>query len=388
MTALPPVAQRMDRIRPFHVMALLARARALEAAGRDIVHMEIGEPDFSTPAPIVEAAVRAMRAGKTHYTPALGLPALREAIAAHYDQQFGVSVDPARIIVTPGASGALQLVTGVLVEPGRKMLLTDPGYPCNRHFVEMMGGEPVSMPVDALSHFHPTAYQVEKYWDESTCGVLIASPSNPTGTCIDQSVLREIMRLAAARHGVVIVDEIYQNLVYGQPAQTSLSIDDGHFVINSFSKFFGMTGWRLGWIVAPEQYIDALDRLAQNIYLAAPTTAQYAALAAFDAETLEILEARRDVFAQRRDFLLPALEAVGFDVPVRPEGAFYIYAASNRFASDSFELTTRLLEEAGVAVTPGLDFGDFRSDAFVRFAYTTDIDRLAEGVARLERYLQ
>lgn len=381
------IARRMGDIEPFHVMDLLARARRLEAAGRSIVHLEIGEPDFATPEPIMEAGRRALADGHTHYTPAVGLPALREAIARFYQDRYGVEVSPERIIITPGASGALLLVMAVLLDPGDQVLMADPGYPCNRHFVRTFEGEPVSVPVGPETAYQLNAGHLEAHWGERTVAALVASPANPTGTLVPRAELERMADLVARRDGRLIVDEIYHGLVYGEPAATALSISDDVFVINSFSKYFGMTGWRLGWIVAPEDYVRPIDKLAQNLFLAAPTPAQHAALAAFRPETLEILEARREAFRERRDFLLPALRALGFGIPLTPEGAFYIYADSSAFDTDSQRLAERLLDQAGVAITPGLDFGHHRPEAHVRFAYTREVAVLEEAVARLRRAL-
>lgn len=385
---LPPLAARITDIQPFHVMALLARARALEAAGRSIVHMEIGEPDFTTAAPIIVAGQAALAQGQTHYTPAAGLMELRVAIASHYQLQYGVQVDPARIIVTPGASGALQLVLTALVDPGRQVLMTDPGYPCNRNFVRVVEGQTVLVPTDAASGYQLTPELARANWTDATAAMLVASPANPSGTLLTTAQLRELHGLAQERGGALIVDEIYHGLTYGCDADTALAISDDIFVINSFSKYFGMTGWRLGWLVAPHTHIDALDRLAQNLFLAAPTLAQHAALAAFTPEAREIFEARRLVFAERRDYLLPALRELGFDIAIEPQGAFYLYAGCERFTQDSFRWCHTLLEEAGVAITPGIDFGHYRANTHVRFAYTTSLEQLQEGVARLGAYLR
>ncbi len=381
------MAARMGEIAPFHVMALLARARALEAAGRDIVHMEIGEPDFPTPAPIIEAGMAALRAQQTHYTPATGLMALREAIAGHYQRRHGLEVSPSRILVTPGASGALQLVLGVLVDPGDGVLMADPGYPCNRHFVRLFEGRPLGVAVGAESGYQLTPALLERHWGEGVIGALVATPSNPTGTLVPHQDLRAMAALARARDGVLIVDEIYHGLVYDEAPQSALGLGDRVFVINSFSKYFGMTGWRLGWVVAPEAYVGELDKLAQNIFLAAPTPSQYAALAAFGQDSAQILEQRRETFRRRRDFLLPALRGLGFEIPVTPQGAFYLYANCERHSRDSTEFAARLLEEAGVAVTPGCDFGRHRAGSHLRFAYTTSMQRLQRGVERLAAFV-
>ncbi|MGI9302243.1 MAG: pyridoxal phosphate-dependent aminotransferase [Gammaproteobacteria bacterium] len=377
------LAQRMDAIEPFHVMELLARARALEAQGHDVVHMEIGEPDFATAAPIVEAGRLALRDGRTKYTTAAGLPELREAIARYYADHYRVDVPVERILITPGASGALQLALGVVVNPGDEILMADPGYPCNRHMIRMFGGEAALVPVGANTAYQLTPDLAREQWSERTIGIMAASPSNPTGTVIPESGLRGLAELCRERGGVFIVDEIYHGLTYREPLTSATAIGEDIFVINSFSKYFGMTGWRLGWLIAPEPYVRALDKLAQNIFLAASTPAQYAALAAFEPGTLEILEDRRAVFGERRDFLLPALREIGFDVPVEPDGAFYIYAGSARFDDDSLAFATRVLDQAHVALTPGIDFGDHRAAQHVRLAYTNSLDKLRRGVDRI-----
>jgi len=381
-------ARRMQYIQPFHVMALLAHARELEAAGRSIIHMEIGEPDFVTSQPVIDAGIRALESGYTHYTPAVGLAVLRERIAGFYARRYAVSVEPERIVVTPGASAALQLVMAVLVNPGDKVLLAHPGYPCNRNFVHLVNGEPVSIPVTADSGYQPTPEQVEAYWSRDTVALLVASPSNPTGTLLDGNTLRAFHTITAMRGGALVVDEIYHGLVYGESAVTALGVSDKIFVVNSFSKYFGMTGWRLGWLVAPRDVVAEIDKLAQNLFLSAPTMAQHAALRAFDPDNLEILEARREAFRERRDFLLPALQELGFRIPVTPAGAFYLYADCSRFTADSYAFSQRLLEEAGVAITPGIDFGTYRQERHVRFAYTTSLENLQEGVRRLREFLR
>ena len=381
-------AKRMDDIQPFHVMELLTRARQLEAEGRDIIHMEVGEPDFTTPEPIIQAGIEALQAGKTHYTPAAGIPELRLALSGFYQQRYGVKIDPARILITPGASGALLLATGVLLDIGDELIMADPGYPCNRNFTRFVEARARMVPVDADSGYQLTAEHVKQAWNAQTAGVLLASPANPTGTLVGAEQLKAIHQQVAAKGGSLIVDEIYHGLVYDSEAQTALAISDDIFVINSFSKYFNMTGWRLGWMVVPQAYIPLADKLAQNLFLAAPTLAQHAALACFEPETLAILEARRLEFQKRRDFLLPALRELGFDIPLTPEGAFYIYANCESVTDDSFSFSQELLEEAGVAVTPGLDFGHHRAAQHLRFAYTTSVERLAEGVERIRKFLE
>lgn len=382
-----PAARRNQDIAPFHVMELLARAQALEAQGRDIVHMEVGEPDFPTPAPIVRAAQAAIAAGKTFYTPALGLPELRQAIADFYLSRYGVQVPARRIVVTAGASGALTLALACLTEPGSRWLLADPGYPCNRHFVRVFEGEPVAVPVGPDDNFQLTPALLARHWDEQTAGALVASPANPTGTLLSASELEALAAAVRERDGHLLVDEIYHGLSYGQDCPSALATGEDLWVINSFSKYFQMTGWRLGWLVVPEPYLRDVEKLAQNLFIAPSTPAQHAALAAFAPETLAILEERRAILGARRDYLAPALERLGFRLAARPEGAFYLWCDSSALAADSFQLATRLLEEAGVAATPGLDFGQHQPERHMRFAYTTDQTRLEEAVARLGRYL-
>jgi len=379
-----PLARRTKNIEPFHVMDILARARAMEAQGRSIIHMEIGEPDFPTAEGIVQAGIAALQAGHTHYTPALGLPELRAAIAAGYPAH--ARPDPGRIVVTPGASGALQLIFAALINPGDQVLMADPGYPCNRHFVRLFEGEAVSIPVEA-----PTAYQlnadlIRRHWTKRTVAVLLASPSNPTGTLISGDEMAEIVRTVAELGGVLIVDEIYHGLVYGEEAVTALSYSPEVFVVNSFSKYYGMTGWRLGWLVAPTAYIPSIDKLAQNIFLASSTVAQYAALAAFSPVVQRELTQRRNIFRERRDYLLPALRELGFIIPVVPTGAFYVYADCSKFTDASQALALDLLERAGVAITPGLDFGSHQASRHVRFSYANTLENLREAVSRLRDY--
>ena len=388
MTDKPiPLARRMEGIEPFHVMELLVRAKALEAQGRSIIHMEIGEPDFPTPRPVCEAGIRALEQGSIFYTPAMGLPALREKISTFYRDRYGVDVSPSRIVVTPGSSGALLLAVAVLVDPGAAVLMSDPGYPCNRHFVRLMEGEAVGVPVGADSNYQLTAELIEQHWTDHTVAALVATPSNPTGTLILPEQLEAMAAFAAQRRGTLMVDEIYHGLVYEGEAKTALSLPHDVFVINSFSKYFNMTGWRLGWLVVPERYVREVDKVAQNVYISAPAPSQYAALAAFAPETMAILEERRRAFKARRDFLVPALRKLGFDIPHTPEGAFYIYAGCSGLTGDSYAFAYELLEQAGVAITPGIDFGSHAPERHVRFAYTNSIERLQEGVARIARFL-
>jgi aspartate/methionine/tyrosine aminotransferase len=382
------LARRMAEIEPFHVMALLARARELEAQGRSIIHMEIGEPDFPTPEPVLRAGIRALEKGALFYTPTPGLPELRRAIADYYRSRYQVEVPASRVIVTTGSSAALLLACAVLVNPGDEVLVADPGYPANRHIVRVVEGAPRAVAVDAASAYQLSPNHLERHWGPRTVAALVASPSNPTGTLISTERLAQMAEIARAKGGTLIVDEIYHGLVYEGDYTTALALADDVLVINSFSKYFNMTGWRLGWMVAPELYAQELDKLAQNLYLAAPTPAQHAALAAFEPETLAILETRRQELKARRDYLVPELRRLGFDIPVTPQGAFYIYAGCGRLTQDSYAFTRDLLEKAGVAITPGVDFGANAPERHVRFAYTNPIELLQEGVARIADFLE
>lgn len=383
-----PYSARSRAIEPFHVMALLARANELQAAGHDVIHLEIGEPDFTTAAPIVAAGQAALASGHTRYTAARGLPALREAISGFYEQRYGLAIDPRRILITPGGSGALLLATSLLVDPGKHWLLADPGYPCNRHFLRLVEGAAQLVPVGPEVRYQLNADLVARHWDKDSVGALVASPANPTGTLLSREELASLSAEIKARNGHLVVDEIYHGLTYGCDATSVLEVDDDAFVLNSFSKYFGMTGWRLGWLVAPIDAVADLEKLAQNLYISAPSMAQHAALACFEPDTLSILEQRRAEFGRRRDYLLPALRALGFGIAVEPEGAFYLYADISAFGGDAFEFCRFFLETQHVAFTPGLDFGRHQATHHVRFAYTQSLPRLEQAVARIARGLQ
>lgn len=381
-------AARLDDIEPFRVMALLARAKQLEAEGRDVIHMEIGEPDFSTAAPIIAAGQQALAEGKTRYTQALGIPELRQSIADWYQHRHGVSISAQRIVVTPGGSGALLLLSALLVNPGEHLLLADPGYPCNRHFLRLVEGRGVLVPTGPDTRYQLSAELVQSHWSAQTRGALVASPANPTGEILRRDELQQLADACRRQRGVLIVDEIYHGLTYGCDATSVLEVADDAYVINSFSKYFGMTGWRIGWLVAPEAAVPALEKLAQNLYISVPTISQYAALAAFSPAAVAIHEQRRQSFAERRDYLISALRELGFIIPHIPDGAFYLYADVSQLCADSRIFCRDLLEQQAVAVTPGEDFGHYRAEQHVRFAYTTDLNRLAEAVARIRRFLQ
>jgi aspartate/methionine/tyrosine aminotransferase len=379
-------------------MAILQQAQTLAAQGIDVIHLEIGEPDFTTPAPIVEAGIEALKQGKTHYTPALGLPELRQKIADFYRTRYGVDVSASRIAITPGASGALLLLMAARLEAGDELLMADPGYPCNRHFARVFEAQGRLIATTADSGFQLTPEHIEKNWTEGASkAVLMASPANPTGAMISHEVLEKIAQVTADQGGELWVDEIYHGLTYhdasdsrfaGQRPQTALALGEHVVVINSFSKYFGMTGWRLGWMVVPEHYIPVIERLAQNLFLAPTTPSQYGALAAFDNDSLAIMEARRLELQQRRDYLLAELPKLGFRIPVVPDGAFYIYADASALTQDTQVFCQQLLQETGVAITPGFDFGDQNANVYIRIAYTTNIERLEQAIARIKAWLQ
>jgi aspartate/methionine/tyrosine aminotransferase len=377
----------MSEIKAFEVVEIFTRVGELERAGHHVVTLCVGEPDFPTPQPILDAAKRAIERGRFPYTPTLGIAPLREAIAKFYQTRYGVSVAPERIIVTPGGSGALLLSMGVLVNPGERVLMTDPGYPCNLQFVRAVNGVPVGIPVGSDTHYQLTPELIEQHWNGDTVAALIGSPANPTGNIVLPDTLREVVHKVAALGGRLIVDEIYQGLTYGVEVGTVLSMSEDVFVINSFSKYFQMTGWRLGWLVAPRGYVREVEKLAQNLFISNSAIAQYAALAAFTPETIAIAEARRSEFQARRDYLMSALPALGFDIPVVPEGAFYVYADCAKLTDDSHRFCWDVLERALVAIAPGTDFGSYQGKSHLRFSYCTSLEDLREGMARLKRYL-
>jgi aspartate/methionine/tyrosine aminotransferase len=381
-------ARRTAEIQPFVVMDVLARAHQLEAAGRRVIHMEIGEPDFTAAPPVVAAAARALRDGRSAYTATLGLPALREAIAGHYVSRFSKNINPDRIAVTAGASGGLLRTRALYVNPGDEILVPDPGYPGYRHMVRAFEGRARPLKVSPASNFQPTLEMVRAAWGRRTRGLLLGSPSNPTGTAIAATELEKIARFVAARRGVLVVDEIYQGLIYGEepggpPPVTALGLPGEVAVVNSFSKYFCMTGWRLGWVVLPQKRLRDFEKLAQHLFICAPSVAQHAALACFAPESLRLFERRRLEFQRRRDFLLPALARAGLTVPSRPTGAFYAYA---RCPGDGKRFALDLLESEGVAATPGVDFGSNGTRRCVRFAYTRSMADLEEAAERLKRY--
>jgi len=391
------IAQRAQRIEPFYVMevakAAAERAALVTHTDMPMIFLNIGEPDFTAPPLVQEAAARAVHDGITQYTPALGIPELRERISAWYSTRFGVNVPARRIVVTAGASAALQLACLALIEAGDEVLMPDPSYPCNRHFVSAAEGRAVLVPTTAAERFQLSAEQVRSHWNAHTRGVLLASPSNPTGTSIHPDELRAIHHEVSQRGGTTLIDEIYLGLSYdAQFGQSALGIDDQIISINSFSKYFNMTGWRLGWLVVPDALVPVMERLAQNLFICASTVAQHAALACFEDPSIAEYERRRAEFKARRDYFVPALNALGLHVPVMPDGAFYAWAdctaaADKLGVTGSWDFAFEVMNQANLAITPGRDFGHADTSRFVRFSTARSLPELQAAIARLQTLL-
>ncbi len=391
------IAERAERIEPFYVMevakAAQAMAREVAHTDRPMIFLNIGEPDFTAPPLVQAAAQRVITQGATQYTAALGLPELRARISAWYGARFGLDIPASRIVVTAGASAALHLACLALIQRGDEILTPDPSYPCNRHFVSAADGTAVLVPTTAAERFQLTADKVAAHWGEHTRGVMLASPSNPTGTSIHPDELRRIHAVVQARGGITLVDEIYLGLSHDAAfGHSALAISDQIISVNSFSKYFHMTGWRLGWLVVPEPLVPVLERLAQNLFICPSTVAQQAALACFEPESLAVYEARRAEFKARRDFVIPALNAMGLTVPVAPDGAFYAWAdcsaACQRLGlKDSWDFAYAAMREAHVALTPGRDFGVAETAHFVRFSTANAMQELQTAMARLRTWL-
>lgn len=385
------LAGRVEAIEPFRVMEMVKAAGQMQRDGEDVISMSVGEPDFTAPEPVAAAAVEAIRSGATQYTDSLGTTALREAIAAHYQRAYGLALDPRRVVVTAGASAGLLLACAALVAEGDEILMPDPCYPCNRHFVSAFGGAPILVPSGPDDRYQLSARHVGANWSAHTRGVMVASPSNPTGTSMTESQLVAMLEAVRARRGFAIVDEIYQGLSYDGAPTTALAYGEDVITVNSFSKYFSMTGWRLGWLVVPEALVPIFEKLAQNLFICPPTVAQHAALACFRDDALAIYEERRLEFKRRRDFLVPALRDLGFKVPVMPDGAFYVYAdisaLPHRDARDSSAFAWSVLRDAKVAIVPGDDFGFDAPARHVRFSYATAYERIEQAMDRLARLL-
>jgi aspartate/methionine/tyrosine aminotransferase len=387
----PHLANRLQHIAPFHVMEIASHAHRLQAAGRDIIHMEIGEPDFPSPRPVIEAAQALLASGQIYYTSALGIRPLREAISGHYKRVYGIDVAPERIIVTAGGSAALLLVCALIVNRDDEILLTDPSYPCNRHFVRVMEGVPRTIATGPEENYQFTAALIDRAWGANTKGVLVASPSNPTGTSVREGELAKIVECVRSHNGVLISDETYAGLNYGRKPETVLAhVQDTQdaFSINSFSKYFNMTGWRLGWLVAPENRVRDLEKLAQNLYISPAALSQHAAVACFTDAGYAIAEQRRLEFQARRDYFANALSGIGFKIPVMPDAGFFVYADVSAFTNDSEAFCTEILDRTGVAFAPGIDFGEHRAREHVRMAYAVSLEKLKDGVSRLQNALR
>ncbi len=392
------ISKRAERIEPFYVMevakAAAQMAREVAHSGTPMIFLNIGEPDFTAPPLVQEAAERAVRQGRTQYTHAAGLDALRERISGWYAQRFGADVPASRIVVTAGASAALQLACLALVEAGDEILMPDPSYPCNRHFVSAADGNAVLIPTTAGERYQLSAAKVQEHWGPRTRGVLLASPSNPTGTSIHPDELRKIHSFVQSKGGITLLDEIYLGLSYEDTfGHTALAIDDQVVSINSFSKYFNMTGWRLGWMVVPQALVPAVERLAQNLFICPSTVAQHAALACFEPESIAEYERRRAEFKARRDWFIPQLRAMGLPVPVMPDGAFYAWAdcgeAARRLGvQGSWDFAFEAMKRAHVAVTPGRDFGHAETGRFIRFSTANSMAQLQEAAARLQGLLR
>lgn len=378
--------RRIDQIEPFRVMQLLERAKELEAEGKKIIHMEIGEPDFPTPAAVIRAARERLATADNFYTPSTGAPELQRALSAWYQDEYGVDVDPGRILITPGTSGAFTLIYAVLLEAGESVLLSDPGYPCQRNFIRLAGGTPISIPVGPQTRYHLSVELVEANWRAQSRAAVVINPSNPTGTMIGDGELAGIAATCKKRGGYLISDEIYHGLTYGVQARSALEFDGDAIIVNGFSKRWAMTGWRIGWIIVPDELVDACRRVMQNIFISAPTLSQYAAIAALG--TADETETMRRAYDERRRCLLAGLPELGFDIVVEPQGAFYIYANVERLTDDSRTFCRNMLEQAGVAITPGEDFGSYRAARHVRFSYATGLDEIREGLQRMKKLLR
>lgn len=392
-------ASRLEHIEPFYVMECAKAAWEIaespacdpQQGGEPMIFLNIGEPDFTAPPPVLAAAEACLRAGQTQYTQATGLDGLRQGLSRWYGQRFGLDIAAERIVITAGASAALQLACLALFEPGDEVLMPDPSYPCNRHFVAAVGARARLLPAGAAQRFQLDAASVRAAWTASTRGVLLASPSNPTGTSIAAAEMAAIVHEVRARSGVTLVDEIYLGLSYdetfGHSALGIAGAIDDVISINSFSKYFSMTGWRLGWLVLPPALVGPIERLAQNLYICPSTISQRAALACFEPASIAEYERRRDEFRRRRDFVVPALERLGLAVPVMPDGAFYAWADCSRHSNSSWDFCFDMMRRAHVALTPGRDFGPHAADRFVRLSFASSMAELQAALARLEREL-
>jgi len=379
------ISERSSRLPPFYVMEILEKARAMELEGADVIHMEVGEPDFDTPEPVKEAACTALRKGMTRYTHSLGISQLREAIAAHYGRRYGVEVSTDNILVTNGTSPAMVLIFGALLNPGEELILSNPCYACYPNILEFVAGVPRYVDVYEEDGFKYRPSDIAQKLGYGAKGVMVNSPSNPTGIVLSEQDMTELVE-AVGERAFIISDEIYHGLVYEGQERSILEFTDKAFVLNGFSKLYAMTGWRLGYIISPPEFIRPLQKIQQNIHICANSFVQWAAVAALE-ETAEYTAEMVRTYDERRRFLLRRVREMGFGVTVDPTGAFYIFANAKKFTDDAYHFCLDVLENAGVAITPGIDFGS-GGEGYVRFSYTNSLENLAEGASRLESYLK
>ena len=381
------VSNKALNIEPFHVVSLITRAMELEKQGKKIVNLVVGEPEFKTPKPIIDSAIKSLEQNKIRYSPSLGKVELRESIAKWYQDRERINLSYNKIAVTSGSSAALLLTMAVLLNPGNEVIISDPSYPCNRHFVAAMEGVATCVPVDSKTNYQLTLEKVKENWTEKTRAVLVSSPSNPTGGILDYEELEKIYSFVCSQGGYLIVDEIYRGISYDKEPVSATALGENVFVINSFSKYFCMTGWRLGWLVAPEKFIEKIEHLAQNLYISNSDIAQDAALSAFSPDVVSQLDSNLIHYKEQKDYLMNELLRIGFKIPVEPKGAFYIYADASNFTDDSYKFCWKILEDIGVAIAPGLDFGNYRSNIHVRFSFPKTINIMSEGIKRIDNYL-
>lgn len=381
------VSNKALNIEPFHVVSLITRAMELEKQGKKIVNLVVGEPEFKTPKPIIDSAIKSLEQNKIRYSPSLGKVELRESIAKWYQDREKINLSYNKIAVTSGSSAALLLTMAVLLNPGNEVIISDPSYPCNRHFVAAMEGVATCVPVDSKTNYQLTLEKVKDNWTEKTRAVLVSSPSNPTGGILDYEELEKIYSFVCSQGGYLIVDEIYRGISYDKEPVSATALGENVFVINSFSKYFCMTGWRLGWLVAPEKFIEKIEHLAQNLYISNSDIAQDAVLSAFSPDVVSQLDSNLIHYKEQKDYLMNELLRIGFKIPVEPKGAFYIYADASNFTDDSYKFCWKILEDIGVAIAPGLDFGNYRSNIHVRFSFPKTINIMSEGIKRIDNYL-
>ena len=381
------VSNKALNIEPFHVVSLITRAMELEKQGKKIVNLVVGEPEFKTPKPIIDSAIKSLEQNKIRYSPSLGKVELRESISKWYQDREKINISYNKIAVTSGSSAALLLTMAVLLNPGNEVIISDPSYPCNRHFVAAMEGIATCVPVDSKTNYQLTLEKVKENWTEKTKAVLVSSPSNPTGGILDYEELEKIYSFVCSQGGYLIVDEIYRGISYDKEPVSATALGENVFVINSFSKYFCMTGWRLGWLVAPEKFIEKIEHLAQNLYISNSDIAQDAALSAFSPDVVSQLDSNLVHYKEQKDYLMNELLRIGFKIPVEPKGAFYIYADASNFTNDAYKFCWKVLEDIGVAIAPGLDFGDYLSNIHVRFSFPKTINIMSEGIKRIDNYL-